>query len=91
VQHVEDIVSTIHPHPTYSEAVQEAAEAAIGNPIHFFMVKRCDMDYKDFIDSYIETKYGKIHYKHNNSNGIELVLLHGLGANSIVWRKLVEI
>jgi len=48
------------------------------------------MDYKDFIDSYIETKYGKIHYKHNNSNGIELVLLHGLGASSIVWRKLVE-
>jgi len=48
------------------------------------------MEYKDFTDSYIETKYGKIHYKHNDSNGIELVLLHGLGASSIVWRKLVE-
>jgi len=48
------------------------------------------MDYKDFADSYIETKYGKIHYKHNDSKGIELVLLHGLGASSIVWRKLIE-
>jgi len=37
---VEDIASTIHPHPTYSEAVQEAAEAAIGSPIHFFYGKK---------------------------------------------------
>ncbi|MEM3296805.1 MAG: dihydrolipoyl dehydrogenase [Candidatus Micrarchaeaceae archaeon] len=37
---VEDIASTIHPHPTYSEAVQEAAEAAIGSPIHYFYGKR---------------------------------------------------
>ncbi len=36
---VEDIASTIHPHPTYSEAVQEAAEAALGAPIHFFYGK----------------------------------------------------
>lgn len=36
----EDIASTIHPHPTYSEAVQEAAEAAIGAPIHFFYGKK---------------------------------------------------
>ncbi len=33
---IEDIAFTIHPHPTYSEAVQEAAEAALGAPIHFF-------------------------------------------------------
>lgn len=33
---LEDIADTIHPHPTYSEAVQEAAEAALGRPIHFF-------------------------------------------------------
>lgn len=33
---VEDIADTIHPHPTYSEAVQEAAEAAMGRPIHFY-------------------------------------------------------
>lgn len=33
---LEDIASTIHPHPTYSEAIQEAAEAALGRPLHFF-------------------------------------------------------
>jgi dihydrolipoamide dehydrogenase len=36
---LEDIADTIHPHPTYSEAVQEAAEAALGKPIHFFYGK----------------------------------------------------
>ena len=33
---LEDIASTIHPHPTYSEAVQEAAELALGRAVHFF-------------------------------------------------------
>jgi dihydrolipoamide dehydrogenase len=33
---IEDIADTIHPHPTYSEAVQEAAELALGRSIHFF-------------------------------------------------------
>jgi dihydrolipoamide dehydrogenase len=33
---IEDIASTIHPHPTFSEAIQESAEAAIGAPIHYF-------------------------------------------------------
>ena len=37
---LEDIANTIHPHPTYSEAVQEAAEAALGRPIHFFYGKK---------------------------------------------------
>ncbi len=37
---LEDIADTIHPHPTFSEAVQEAAEAALGRPIHFFYGKR---------------------------------------------------
>ncbi len=36
---VEDIADTIHPHPTFSEAVQEAAEAAAGKPVHFFYGK----------------------------------------------------
>lgn len=31
---VEDIALTIHPHPTLSEAVMEAAEAALGKAIH---------------------------------------------------------
>lgn len=37
---LEDIADTIHPHPTYSEAVQEAAETALGYPIHFFTGKK---------------------------------------------------
>ena len=36
---VEDIADTIHPHPTYSEAIQEAAEAALGRGIHFYYGK----------------------------------------------------
>jgi dihydrolipoamide dehydrogenase len=36
---IEDIADTIHPHPTYSEAIQEAAEAALGRGIHFFYGK----------------------------------------------------
>ncbi len=36
---LEDIADSIHPHPTYSEALQEAAEAALGRSIHFFYGK----------------------------------------------------
>ena len=31
---VEDVVATIHPHPTVSEAIMEAAEVAAGMPVH---------------------------------------------------------
>ena len=31
---IEDVAGTIHPHPTLSEAFQEAAEAALGEAIH---------------------------------------------------------
>jgi len=31
---LEDIALTIHPHPTMSEAVQEAVEAALGKAVH---------------------------------------------------------
>ncbi len=31
---LEDLLATIHPHPTFSEALGEAAEAAAGTPIH---------------------------------------------------------
>ncbi|MGD0729098.1 MAG: dihydrolipoyl dehydrogenase [Candidatus Micrarchaeaceae archaeon] len=37
---LEDIADTIHPHPTYSEAIQEAAEGALGKGIHFFYGKK---------------------------------------------------
>ena len=31
---VEDIAQTIHPHPTFPEALMEAAESALGRPVH---------------------------------------------------------
>jgi dihydrolipoamide dehydrogenase len=31
---LEDLVATIHPHPTLSEAIQEAAEVAQGAAVH---------------------------------------------------------
>ena len=37
---VEDIASTIHPHPTFPEAFQEAAEACLGQAIHILPPRR---------------------------------------------------
>jgi dihydrolipoamide dehydrogenase len=31
---VEELVKTIHAHPTFSEAIGEAAHATLGAPIH---------------------------------------------------------
>ncbi len=36
----EDVATTIHPHPTLSETVMEAAELFSGSPTHLFMPKR---------------------------------------------------
>ena len=36
---LEDIADTIHPHPTFSELMQEVACAALGRPIHFYYGK----------------------------------------------------
>ncbi len=36
---VEDIANTIHPHPSISEALMEAAKVTIGEPIHFIKTK----------------------------------------------------
>jgi dihydrolipoamide dehydrogenase len=33
----DEVIATIHPHPTYSEALHEAVLAAEGRPIHIFM------------------------------------------------------
>lgn len=38
--HVEDLALTVHAHPTLSETIMEAAEAALGHPIHIFKPKR---------------------------------------------------
>ncbi|MEM3228006.1 MAG: alpha/beta hydrolase [Candidatus Micrarchaeaceae archaeon] len=49
------------------------------------------MDYaKDFYESYAETSYGRIFYRHNNASGKNIVFLHGVGADSRVWKRLVE-
>ena len=32
----DEVLATIHPHPTYSEALREATLAAEGRPIHIF-------------------------------------------------------
>ena len=36
---LEDIADTIHPHPTFSELMQEVAGAALGRPVHFYYGK----------------------------------------------------
>ena len=33
---VDEVTATVHPHPTYSEALREAVLAAEGRPIHIF-------------------------------------------------------
>ncbi len=38
--HVEDLALTVHPHPTLSETLMEAADAALGHAIHIFKPKR---------------------------------------------------
>ena len=37
---LEDVASTIHPHPTLSESLMEAAEATMGKAIHIFNPKK---------------------------------------------------
>ncbi len=39
---LEDLASTIHPHPTMSESIMEAAEVAWGEPVHVLPKKRKD-------------------------------------------------
>jgi dihydrolipoyl dehydrogenase len=39
---VEDIMVTIHPHPTMSEAIMEAAEVAAGMPVHIHPPKKVE-------------------------------------------------
>ena len=36
---LEDLASTIHPHPTLSESLMEAAEATMGNAVHILNLK----------------------------------------------------
>jgi dihydrolipoamide dehydrogenase len=36
----EDVAASIHPHPTLSETVMEAAESFHGSPTHLFVPQR---------------------------------------------------
>jgi dihydrolipoamide dehydrogenase len=36
---LDDVALTIHPHPTLSESLMEAAEATLGKAIHIFNLK----------------------------------------------------
>jgi len=36
----EDVAASIHPHPTLSETVMEAAESFHGSPTHLYLPKR---------------------------------------------------
>ena len=36
----EDLAGSIHPHPTLSETIMEAAESFDGQPTHLFIAKR---------------------------------------------------
>jgi dihydrolipoamide dehydrogenase len=39
---LEDLMVTIHPHPTLSEALMEAAEVAAGMPVHIHAVRKAE-------------------------------------------------
>ncbi len=48
------------------------------------------MEYEsDFSDEFIETSHGKIHIMHHSGNSEKLVFLHGVGASTRTWRKIV--
>ncbi|MEM0150064.1 MAG: alpha/beta hydrolase [Candidatus Micrarchaeaceae archaeon] len=48
------------------------------------------MDYhRDFYEGYAQTAMGKLHYLHHDGQGKSIVFMHGLGASSLVWQKLV--
>ncbi|MGC8537959.1 MAG: alpha/beta fold hydrolase [Candidatus Micrarchaeia archaeon] len=49
------------------------------------------MDYdNDFEEGYAKTSLGNLYYRHHKGNAPCIVFLHGLGASSRVWKKLVE-
>ena len=48
------------------------------------------LDYeKDFEEGLERTSFGTIYYRHHNGEGEKIVFLHGLGATSNVWSKLM--
>lgn len=48
------------------------------------------MLYEDLEDEYVQTSLGKMHCKQRVGVGTKLIFLHGIGASTKVWKKLVE-
>lgn len=49
------------------------------------------MDYEnDFLDMYVDTSLGKIHYRYHSGAGEKIIFLHGFGMDTRVWTRLVE-
>ncbi len=49
------------------------------------------MDYdKDFEDGFEYTSLGALHYMHHPGTKEKIIFLHGLGANTKVWSKLMQ-
>ncbi len=46
--------------------------------------------YKDFVEEFVDTSLGKIYCKHHRGTGSTIVFLHGLGATSRVWLRLMQ-
>ena len=43
----------------------------------------------DFEDGFAHTSLGDMHFKHHPGSGEKIIFLHGLGANVLVWKRLV--
>ncbi len=48
------------------------------------------MLYEDLQDNYLQTSFGKVHYKSNEGGKEKIVFLHGLAASTKSWSKLME-
>lgn len=46
--------------------------------------------YKDFVEEFVETSFGKICCMHHKGPGSTVIFLHGLGATSRVWKRLMQ-
>ncbi|EQD39625.1 esterase [mine drainage metagenome] len=48
------------------------------------------MDYDALEDRYAQTHFGRMHYKYHKGTGKSIVFLHGLGASTRAWTRLVK-
>ena len=53
------------------------------------MQNREHMNYDNFDEGYVPTSLGSIYYRHHAGSKKRIIFLHGLGANTKTWAKLV--